>query len=641
MFLKKTRIELQLGLIVGTIVLGFVPMWGLSRWQEHSVQEASTRQSNARTIRDSVEDIRYNFLNARRREKDFFLRLNEKEIGQHSAISGKILSDFKELGPRLNTEQAANAEAAADKFSTYDKKFRSIVDMWKSIGLKETDGLRGKLEKYALAAGTEASRKGSSDATIRYLDLRRLEKEVMLYARPADIEAFRKGVAGIGTGTDSPSTTEWLKVFEDYVATSDSLAKETSSLSKLFAEAEPFLDALIESARSDVAAARDAQDTTMATMRIISSVTMLVILLVVVCITVIVAMGITRPLAQMTAAMNRISGGDLSGDIPAMGWKNTIGQMASALAVFRNNALEVKRLNSMADSTRVRTESERRAMMDKLAEEFETTAGAMVETMVNIISQIESQVRSVAEDAKTVLERADTSSRSAGTASHNVEAVAAATEELTASIGAISQQVERSADLAHEASDSARATIQRVESLSTAAVRIGEVVGMITAIADQTNLLALNATIEAARAGEAGKGFAVVANEVKGLATQTGRATEEIVRQVGAVQAATEGAVKAINVIAENVHRIDENIAAISAAVGEQGAATQEISNNIINAVAATSEVSDNIREVASLANTTSKATHTLDGTISDLRNRASALQDSVAQFLGYVRGGK
>ncbi|NKD85193.1 HAMP domain-containing protein [Haematospirillum jordaniae] len=642
MFLRKARIELQLGLIVGAIVIGFVPMWGLSRWQEHTIHQASERQNNARSIRDSVEDIRYNFLNARRREKDFFLRLNEKEVSHHATITEEILSDFKALEAKLDQEQAANAASATEKFKTYNTKFQSIVEMWKTVGLKETEGLRGDLEKRAIAAGSETTIKTSASLMARYLDLRRLEKDVMLYSRQGDIEEFRKDAADLLTATNNSAIiADWLKLFDQYVSVSATLAKETSSLSKLFAEAEPFLNALIEKARNDVAAARAAQDETMATSQLISSITMMVILTVVVCITIIVALSISRPLAQMTTAMEKISGGNLSVDIPAVGWKNAIGQMAAALVVFRDNALEVKRLNAMAESNRVRTDSERRAMMEKLAEEFQTTAGAMVETMVSMISQIGDQIRSVANDAKMVLERADASSRSAGSASHNVEAVAAATEELTASIGAISEQVERSAGLAHKASDSARITIQRVESLSTAAVRIGEVVSMITAIADQTNLLALNATIEAARAGEAGKGFAVVANEVKGLATQTGRATEEIVRQVGAVQAATEEAVQAINAIAGNVHNINDNIAAISTAVSEQGAATREISNNVINAVSATSEVSDNIREVASLANTTSKATHTLDGTIIDLRSKASALQDSVTQFLGYVRGDK
>jgi len=216
--------------------------------------------------------------------------------------------------------------------------------------------------------------------------------------------------------------------------------------------------------------------------------------------------------------------------------------------------------------------------------------------------------------------------------------VSSASLELTASIQEISKQVQTATAIAQAATREAEQTNARVAGLAQAASRIGEVVTLINSIASQTNLLALNATIEAARAGEAGKGFAVVANEVKGLANQTARATEEIAQQISAVQAEAEGAVAAILGISRTIARIDELSTAIAGAVEEQGAATAEIARNIDQASQGTAQVSTNIAQVATAATETGRLAHDVYSAADHMRDLSGVLDDAVKVFLNEVR---
>ena len=316
----------------------------------------------------------------------------------------------------------------------------------------------------------------------------------------------------------------------------------------------------------------------------------------------IIAGGIVGPLTSMTGAMDRLAEGELETDVPAVGRKDEIGKMAGAVQVFKDNAIEVQRMTREQEALARRSQ---RKVRSEIAALNNATGDEVHEAVAHVLRRSEAMQTS----AEGISATADETSRqativaaAAEQAAANVQTVAAAAEELFASISEISRQVAQSSQITGEAVGEAQRTNQQVKSLAEAAIRINEVLQLISDIADQTNLLALNATIEAARAGEAGKGFAVVASEVKNLANQTAKATEEISAKVGEIQAATDLSVTAIEGIGSTIGEINGIASAIAAAVEEQGAATQEIARNVEQAAAGTNEVASSITHVTQAA---------------------------------------
>jgi len=283
-----------------------------------------------------------------------------------------------------------------------------------------------------------------------------------------------------------------------------------------------------------------------------------------------------------------------------------------------------------------RARRERR--VDALVREFEGLVGAVVGSVSSSAQQLESTAQAMASTAEATSRQSTAVAAASEQATANVQTVASATEELSASIAEIGQQVAQSSSMIADAVRQADQSNAQVQSLTTAAARIGDVVKMIADIASQTNLLALNATIEAARAGEAGKGFAVVASEVKALATQTARATEEIALQIKAIQEASESSARCIQGITNTITKVNETAGTIAAAVEEQGAATQEIARNIAQAAQGTSEVSSNIAGVTQAASQTGVAAADVLSSAGALSKNGERMKHEVEQFLRDVR---
>ena len=350
-----------------------------------------------------------------------------------------------------------------------------------------------------------------------------------------------------------------------------------------------------------------------------------------------VARRIARPMAAIAFEMQLVARGDLKRTILFQNRRDEIGDLARALAVFRDTSTKKLRIEQTQ-----REEQERREHRQRTIEQQITTFDGSIRGLLDALSHAATEMRSTSETMSATAEETDrqaTAVTSAATqASANVETVASASEELSMSVGEIGRQVSHAADIANKAVNETRSTDSTVKGLSDAAQRIGEVVELINDIAAQTNLLALNATIEAARAGDAGRGFAVVASEVKSLATQTAMATDDIAAQIAAIQDATRGAVDAIKRVGGIISEVSEISTAIASAIEEQSAATKEITRNTQEAARGTMSVSANIEGVSQGAGMTGRASEQVLQAAGELARTSERLRTEVDAFLGRMR---
>ncbi len=353
---------------------------------------------------------------------------------------------------------------------------------------------------------------------------------------------------------------------------------------------------------------------------------------------VLIGSSIARPVRKLTQAMVTLASGDTSLRIPATTRHDEVGDMARAVQVFKDNAIEMDRLRSAQEEERQRAEEEKYRTMNALAQNFESSVMDVVQSVIKVADTVQVNAQTVDNISQQTRDHATQGAAATEEASVNVNLVAAAVEQLTGSVASISSQVNESTSIAGSAVEEARQADQVVNSLIEAANRIGAVVHLIQKIASQTNLLALNATIEAARAGDAGKGFAVVANEVKALANQTSSATGDIGVQVEAIQSATQDAVSAIRHIASTISRMNDIAGEISSAIEEQYEATREIGVSLQQAAVGTTEVAKTISDVMHQVTDSSSAADNLLSSSATLAQQTSILRNEVNAFTGRIR---
>lgn len=379
-----------------------------------------------------------------------------------------------------------------------------------------------------------------------------------------------------------------------------------------------------------------------------------------------VTRSIRRPVNDLVFAMSKLADGDNTIEIPAAKRKDEVGEMARAVEVFKEKAIENSRLaaeaaeneraqSEMREKSReqreeaerkraeeqeeqARISSARAEQITQLSQEFDNKVSEILTVFNDSASNMQRSAEEMSNTAKQTSEQTAAVESASQAATGNVQTVAAAAEELSASISEIARQVNESSKITSDAVSETERTNAEVQGLAAAAEKIGEVVGLINDIASQTNLLALNATIEAARAGEAGKGFAVVATEVKSLADQTARATDEIGAQISEIQTATSGAVEAIGSISTTIDQVSGIASSISAAVTEQGASTDEIAQSVQHAATGTQEVSSHIATVSDAAAKTGETAGEVLTSARQLSEQGQVLRSAVDDFLEKVR---
>ena len=652
-FLRNRKIFVQVISIPIGALIGFIAIASAIIVSNNLSSAAQEMQNRTIAILRNVAAVQVGFLQERRAEKDFFLRLDLKYAEKHAATAVEVTAALENLinltGQDGETERVAAIQSA---FDAYVAQFADVVKIRQEIGLTASEGLRGKLEKTIAKAETLINASNSAPLQVSLLKMRRAEQSFLTSVEPAYIEEQKRELDAfmalakihILNGDDQEYISDMGQVyFASFQKVAKRLLAEVDArkkLSTLYSDAEPLLDKLMQdkNASFDATAAQVAKDTQAAFYAIVG--VTLVVAVVVLTLGFIVGPGLSRPLQVMTRSMTALSRGETATQIPAKDYRSEVGEMAQALQVFKDTMIETENLRAGQEEAKKRAEAERREAMLVLAERFESNVGGVVGAISTAADQLHATAKTLTANADETSRQSNVVSTASDEMAQSVQMVAAATEELTSSIREIGGQVSESTRIVDSAVTQANETNAAVNRLSEAASKIGTVVTLINEIAGQTNLLALNATIEAARAGEAGKGFAVVASEVKGLATQTAAATEEIASQVKAIQDSTNASAQAMLEISHTVNRVSEISTAIASAVEEQGAATQEISRNVQQTAAGTAEVSSSITGVKQASEQTSAGSSQVLIAAGELARNGATLKAQVDEFLREIRAG-
>ncbi len=347
---------------------------------------------------------------------------------------------------------------------------------------------------------------------------------------------------------------------------------------------------------------------------------------------------IAAPIALSVGALQQLASGNIETDIPGVGRRDEIGDIANTMQTFKANLIRNREMEAEAREKERLAEEEKRRAMHQLADNFEARTGGVVNAVSSAATELQATAVQLASAVEETSSQSTAVASSSTQASANVQTVASAAEELASAITEVTQQVNDASAKCRSTAQGAGMAEKELDALMQAIGKVGEIIEAINGVADQTNLLALNATIEAARAGEAGKGFAVVAAEVKQLATQTKQMTQSIVDTVSLVKTSSDRAVEATRAIIAQVAQIDTATANMASAVEQQSAATGEISRSAQEAAIGTQEVSENIVAVQTAATQTGQAAENVRTASDDLARQSEMLKSEVARFLDEVR---
>jgi methyl-accepting chemotaxis protein len=650
-----TSLFSRLSVRARVIALGLIPLIGFlanaAALKSGDIKVGRSFESvQAETkVAGASHDLKNGLLEVRAATTAFVAHPSDAEVARFAAGQELAMRSLDRIESELASSQQTVMTPLRITVRDLKASFDSLVNEQRALGFNETEGTTADLIAASNAIENSIHSDLSwvaDDATskllVSLLTMRRYEIEYRLTREPDAQKHFLGEVKHFNNLFDSidglPAWKEKLNrevqtysfAFAQWVASTDNIQPLLSLINHDTESVLPEADKIIATARASAREAGDALLAARARTRAIVAIVAISSVLIALACSFAIGWSITRPLEGLAQAMKRLAGGDTSARIPATDASHEIGAMARTVIIFRDNMVERERLSGVqaeANAARERRVETVAAMIGK----FRTSVEQALSRLRDSAGRLEQTSTVLNKAADAVTAEAHSAETRVGAASLNVTTVASSIEELATSIREIATQASKSTEVAGRAVTESRRTVNTMSELGSAANRIGEVIGLIQAIAGQTNLLALNATIEAARAGETGRGFAVVASEVKSLASQTARATEDIASQIGSIQSATADAAEAI----EKFSSIIDDMSAIAASV----AATVEEQNNAVSSIAeGVNRASLEARTGADAMSRVAGASTGARSTAADVKALADALSIEAENLQGEVR---
>ncbi len=630
-----------LGLLGGTIVVG-----------AGQVFEATAEMNRFREIYEHTTDIERRVARLQFQGQRFVTERDENAARSFEANANEAVGMLTDIKNKAGGLMAADdIDQVTQGLSGLNGQFINVVEKAKELGLTDEAGLRGKLRASAKQIEDELKQWPNADKlTSRMESMRKMEKDFIIYQDEAMLSGQRKAFNEFtfflaDSGLDEATQTKLEKLARAYrgdlgkfVDGSKAFRAQVLAFNETFQALVPRFDALLVNANSGMSGAVDKQNAVREDVIANALMAGSVLLVGFIVTSLFVARSITTPLRLIEAAMEKLASGDREAAVPGTKRGDEIGAMARAVSVFKDNLQRTHDLEIEARESERRAEADRKASLRVVATDFDAAFGRVLGTVGSATEQIRNGAHLLRDIAETMKNQALHTAEKADQTSEVVGIVNTVSQTLTTSIGEIGGRVSTTSTAVERAVNRARQSDTAVQALADSSQRIGEIVRLITDIAGQTNLLALNATIEAARAGEAGKGFAVVAQEVKVLANQTAKATEDIGSQIGAIQGATADVVDAIRAIRSTVEEVQVLSSEVSAAVSQQLEHTQKIASAVDRATHNSHEVSESVSTMAITAAETGKSAIEMMYSAGQLTTELHQLETDADRFVASIK---